>query len=208
MNLIFDIGANRGRTAEIFLNHAQKVISFEPNPGLISYLRHRFPNPKLHIDNRAISHEKGKQEFKLANVDTISTLSTDWVENSRFTGEYRWDNSIIVETLTLSDAIAEYGIPDYIKIDTEGYEYEILTNFHELLPNTLFAFEWAEEQKEKIAKILEHLNSLGYNSFAHTEGDPVLFDNQLSWTSFDNFKLIDTMDAGRKSLWGMIYFKK
>ena len=144
MNIIFDIGANRGRTAEIFLNHAEKVISFEPNPSLVNHLKHLFPNSKLHIDNRAISHARGTQEFKLANVDTISTLSTDWVENSRFTGEYTWDNSIMVETLTLSDAIAEYGIPNYIKIDTEGYEYEILTNFHEFLPNTLFAFEWAE----------------------------------------------------------------
>lgn len=208
MKLIFDIGANRGRTAEIFLNHAEKVISFEPNPGLVNYLKHRLPNPKLHVDNRAISHEKGIQEFKLANVDTISTLSTDWVENSRFTGEYSWDNSIMVETLTLSNAIAEYGVPDYIKIDTEGYEYEILTNFHELLPDTLIAFEWAEEQKEKIATILKHLNNLGYDNFAYTEGDPVLFENQISWTTFDDFKLIELLDSTRKTLWGMIYFKK
>ena len=114
----------------------------------------------------------------------------------------------MVETLTLSDAISEYGIPDYIKIDTEGYEYEILTNFHEFLPNTLFAFEWAEEQKEKIAKILKHINGLGYKNFAYTEGDPVLFDEQISWSDFDNFKLIDTLDSSRKALWGMIYFKK
>ena len=144
----------------------------------------------------------------MANVDTISTLSNDWVENSRFTGNYFWNQSIIVETITLSDAIREYGIPDYVKIDTEGYEYEILTNFHELLPNTLFSFEWAEEQKEKIEKILQHLNNLGYNSFGFTEGDPVMFDNQINWSNYENFKLIETLDSNRKALWGMIYFKK
>lgn len=207
-NLIFDIGANRGRTAEIFINHSEKVICFEPNPDLVSYLRKRFCNTNLSIDNRAISHEKGMQEFKLANADTISTLSQDWVQNSRFTGEYSWDNSIMVETLTLSDAIAEYGIPDYIKIDTEGYEYEILTSFHEVLPDTLIAFEWAEEQKEKIALTLKHLNNLGYDNFAYTEGDPVLFENQITWSAFNDFKLIDILDSSRKALWGMIYFKK
>lgn len=208
MKLIFDIGANRGRTAKIFLEHSEKVISFEPNPDLVNFIKNTIHNPKLQIDRRAISHQKGTQEFKLANVDTISTLSNDWVENSRFTGNYFWNQSIIVETITLSDAIREYGIPDYVKIDTEGYEYEILTNFHELLPNTLFSFEWAEEQKEKIEKILQHLSGLGYNNFGFTEGDPVMFDNQISWSNYENFKLIETLDSNRKALWGMIYFKK
>jgi len=208
MKLVFDIGANRGRTAQIFLNDFDRVISFEPNPDLANFLKNRFQNSKLVVDKRAISHQRGTQEFKLANVDTISTLSTDWVENSRFTGEYHWENSIVVETITLSDAIKEYGIPDYVKIDTEGYEYEILTNFHELLPQTLFAFEWAEEQKGKIEKILEHLFALGYTNFAFTEGDPVLYDNQLSWNTYNDFKLIETLDETRKSKWGMIYFKK
>lgn len=208
MRIVFDIGANRGRTAEIFLNDFDRVISFEPNPGLADFLKNRFQNSKLVVDKRAISHQKGTQEFKLANVDTISTLSIDWVENSRFTGEYHWDNSIVVETITLSDAIKEYGIPDYVKIDTEGYEYEILTNFHELLPETLFAFEWAEEQKGKIKKTLQHLFTLGYTHFAFTEGDPVLYDNQLSWNTFNDFNLIETLDETRKSKWGMIYFKK
>jgi FkbM family methyltransferase len=208
MRLVFDIGANRGRTAEIFLNDFDRVISFEPNPGLADFLKNRFQNSKLVVDKRAISHQRGTQEFKLANVDTISTLSTDWVENSRFTGEYHWNNSIIVETINLSDAIKEYGIPDYIKIDTEGYEYEILTNFHELLPETLFAFEWAEEQKGKIEKILNHLYNLGYTNFAYTEGDPVLYENQISWTNFNDFHFIPMLDENRKSLWGMIYFKK
>jgi FkbM family methyltransferase len=208
MRLVFDIGANRGRTAEIFLNDFDRVISFEPNPGLADFLKNRFLNSKLVVDKRAISHQRGTQEFKLADVDTISTLSTDWVENSRFTGEYHWNNSIIVETITLSDAIKQYGIPDYIKIDTEGYEYEILTNFHELLPETLFAFEWAEEQKGKIEKILIHLYNLGYTNFAYTEGDPVLYENQISWTNFNDFHFIPMLDENRKSLWGMIYFKK
>jgi FkbM family methyltransferase len=208
MNLVFDIGANRGRTAEIFLKDFDRVISFEPNPGLADFLKNRFPNPKLIVDRRAISHQRGSQEFKLANVDTISTLSIDWVENSRFTGEYHWNSSIIVDTITLSDAIKEYGVPDYVKIDTEGYEYEILTNFHELLFETLFAFEWAEEQKDKISKTLVHLYSLGYNNYTYTEGDPVLYDNQLIWNTYENFKLIETLNASRKEKWGMIYFKK
>lgn len=207
MSLVFDIGSNVGLTIEIFQKKFDKVVGFEPNPQLHNFLREKFKDTNLIVDRRAISHQKGSQEFKIANANTISTLSNDWVENSRFTNNYNWNHKIIVETLTLQDAIDEYGIPDYVKIDTEGYEYEILTNFHTLLPNTLFAFEWAEEQKEKIEKTLTHLHTLGYDSFGYTEADPILYDDEIEWFNYKNFKLIDKLDSNRKSLWGMIYFK-
>ena len=108
----------------------------------------------------------------------------------------------------MSDAINEYGIPDYIKIDTEGHEYDILINFHQLLPNTIFSFEWAEEQKDKISKILNHISSLGYTKYSHTYGDKILFDEEISWVEYKNFKVLDDLDENRMEKWGMIYFKK
>lgn len=208
MNLVFDIGSNIGRTAEIFKSHFDKVICFEPTPNLVQSLESRFKyDENVIIDSRAISHQNGTQIFNIANANTISTFSEEWINNSRFTGDYEWKEKLLVKTITLSQAILEYGVPDYIKIDTEGYEYEILTNFHELLPTTLFAFEWAEEQKDKIEKIMSHLFQLGYTQFAYTEGDPVLFEDQISWTHYEDFGFIPMLQKERKSLWGMIYFK-
>ena len=208
INLIFDIGANKGKSSDIFINKCEKIICFEPNPSLVKSLKKKYNNSKIEVDSRAISDKSGIQEFNISNADTISTLSSDWIYNSRFSKKYQWDNKIMVETITLSDAIKDYGVPDYIKIDTEGYEYEILTNFNELLPKTLFAFEWAEEQKNKIKKTLSHLKNIGYNNFAFTNGDPILFDEDIDWVSYENFNLVQTMDENRKTEWGMIYFKK
>ena len=64
-----------------------------------------------------------------------------------------------------------------------------------------------DPNKDKISKTLVHLYSLGYNNYTYTEGDPVLYDNQLIWNTYENFKLIETLDASRKEKWGMIYFK-
>ena len=83
-----------------------------------------------------------------------------------------------------------------------------MTSFNTLLPNTLIAFEWAEEQKDKIKSTLEHLNKLGYNLFGYTEFDEILFDEQIEWFVFENFKLTDKLIPERKEKWGMIYFKK
>jgi FkbM family methyltransferase len=208
MNLIFDIGANVGKTVAQFITVANKVVCFEPNPRLANLLRGRFANDLVIIDERGVSNKNGTQTFKISNADTISTLSEDWVTNSRFTGSYNWDNHIQIETVTLDSVIEQYGIPDYIKIDVEGYEYELLTSFTKFLPDTLFAFEWAEEQKSKIDLTIQHLNKLGYNSFAFTEADEILFDEHIHWEKLKDFNFIELLNSERKEKWGMVYFKK
>jgi FkbM family methyltransferase len=207
MKLIFDIGANTGRTIEIFKNVCDKVVAFEPNPILKNILENKYLNQNIIIDGRGISNKIGKKIFNISNADTISTFSEDWIENSRFTKYYNWDKKIEVETTTLDSLIEEYGIPDYIKIDVEGYEYEVLSAFTKKLNSTIISFEWAEEQKEKIEKILNHLISLGYNNFSYTEGDNVLFDSEIKWVTFSNLKLMNNLVPDRKTMWGMIYVK-
>lgn len=208
MDLIIDIGANVGNTVSNFIKVSNKVVCFEPNPTLSSYLKNIFLDENVVVDNRGVSNKNGTQTFNISNANTISTFSEDWIKNSRFTNDYNWDNTVEVETITLDSIIELYGVPDYIKIDIEGYEYEVLTSFNTLLPNTLIAFEWAEEQKDKIKSTLEHLNKLGYNLFGYTEFDEILFDEQIEWFVFENFKLTDKLIPERKEKWGMIYFKK
>jgi FkbM family methyltransferase len=208
MRLVIDIGANVGNTVEEFLNSSEQVICFEPNPALVSHLKNRFFKRPVVVDGRGVSNHRGKQIFKISNTNTISTFSEDWINNSRFTDLYDWKREVEVETITMDDIIDEYGIPDYIKLDIEGYEYEVLTSFSKLLPNTVFAFEWAEEQKNKINLIINHLTNLGYNQFSYTEADSIKLDEDIDWKSYHDFNLLEELYPERKEKWGMIYFKK
>lgn len=208
MKLIFDIGANVGNTVDIFKNIATKVIAFEANPYLTTKLENRFSGQNVLIVNKGLSNENGVKNFKIASYHTISTFAEDWINESRFSDSYNWNQSVGISTITLDSAVENYGVPDYIKIDVEGYEYEVLTSFTKLLPNTLVCFEWAEEQKNKIEKILNHIQSLGYTHFSYTEADDVLFDSQINWTRLENLNLLENLIPERKEKWGMIYFKK
>jgi len=208
MNLVFDIGSNVGTTVEFFSQKANKVIGFEPNPRLVDILRKRFNNRNVIIDSRGLSNEIGEKKFRIANADTISTFSEDWVNNSRFTGGYSWNEGIIVETTTLDSVIKQYGTPDYIKIDVEGYEFEVLTSLTKLLENTIISFEWAEEQKNKIEQTIKYLFNLGYKKFSYTEADKILIDSEIDWRTIDKLNLIENLDDQRKDKWGMIYVKK
>jgi FkbM family methyltransferase len=208
MNLVFDVGSNVGTTVEFFSQKANKVIGFEPNPRLVEILRRRFNNRNVIIDSRGLSNEIGEKKFRIANADTISTFSEDWVNNSRFTGGYSWNEGIIVETTTLDSVIKQYGTPDYIKIDVEGYEFGVLTSLTKLLENTIISFEWAEEQKNKIEQTIKYLFNLGYKKFSYTEADKILIDSEIDWRTIDKLNLIENLDDQRKDKWGMIYVKK
>ena len=208
MKLVFDIGANIGKTVEQFTLVSDKVVCFEPNPKLVYELRRKFENFSVIVDERGVSNKNGVQIFRISNADTISTLSEDWINNSRFTGSYNWDTHVQVETVTLDSIVEEYGEPDYIKIDVEGHEFEVLTSFTKLLPRTLLSFEWAEEQKSKIESTIHYLNKLGYNMFGYTEFDKILFNNEIDWKEYKNFDFIESLIPERKERWGMIYFKK
>jgi len=216
--LIFDIGCNHGNMTDVFLLHTDKVICFEPNPRLVEHLKRKFSsylNDRVIIDSRGLSNSIEKKVFRISNLDTISTFSDDWITKSRFAvanncnlkGQYHWNEEVIVQTATLDQVIKEYGIPDFVKIDVEGYELEVIRGLNKLHKDTVFSFEWAEEQYDKMNEIITHLKNLGYEKFAFTYGDFVTFGENLNWTSWEDLNIHEDIDVNRKNRWGMILFK-
>jgi FkbM family methyltransferase len=207
IKLAFDIGGNVGKHSDLLKGFCEKIICFEPNPELVNQLKIKFNNTNVVVDSRAVSNKNGKQVFYISSASTISTLSEDWVKNSRFSN-FNWEDKKEIETITLEEAIKQYGVPEYVKIDVEGHEYEVLTNFNQLIDDCFFSFEWAEEQKYKIKATLEHLHELGYQKFGFRFGDELRFDSEVVWYNFFDFKLVDSLNEFSKSQWGMIYFKR
>ena len=59
------------------------------------------------------------------NTDSpvLSTFAEHW-KKGRFV-ESKWDKKIIVDMTTLDELIKEFGVPNFIKIDVEGFEHEV-----------------------------------------------------------------------------------
>jgi len=89
-------------------------------------------NRKARIDKRAVWHSSGLKllfnETKAKEVSTLAQFSDlDFHANLRKDG-----NTYEVETITLGDLLESHAAPpiiDYLSIDTEGSEFEILSNF-------------------------------------------------------------------------------
>ena len=208
MNLIFDIGANKGLFTDkcLELNPNVKVVLVEPNPQLYNFLKNKYkPNPSIIVLDSLVSEKSNEYiDFFLSNADTISTASKEWINSSRFTKHYFWNNSIKKLSTNLDELVNSYGIPDLIKIDVEGYEYEVIKGLSKKIKE--ICFEWAEEQYVNINKTCDYLINLGYTEFGYIEGDEYLKKPDL-FCEWSNLEIHNNIDIDRKEKWGMIWVK-
>ena len=128
-----------------------------------------------------------------------------------------------VETTTLDKLIKNYGEPELIKIDVEGYENIVLKGLTKKVKK--ICFEWNEECPESLYDSLENLDKLGYEKFSisgyleegdvydflsYDEGGDTYLKEPVEYYSLDNIKsdLKDAIQKNRRSSWGMAWAKR
>ena len=199
--LIFDIGGNRGINTELYLAKECRVVTVEPQPHCVGLLQQKFKdNSNVVIIQKAISNFNGSSTFCLCNTDdTLSTMVPEKWKAGRFkkiTND--WNNYIDVNTVTLDTLIQEYGIPFFCKIDTEGYEYEVLAGLSQPVPH--ISFEYTYEFIEDAYKCIDLLLALGYKKFNMTNHlNRYVFNNLVSAEHIKEYKLTCPWE------WGDIY---
>ena len=132
--LIFDIGANHGDKTAAFSLISKKVVALEPDCSNFSFLSSRFYNNlKVTVVNKAISSKTGTATFFINNpgsgLNTIDQKRQD---------EMQFKNSYEVKTTTIDLLISEFGKPDFIKIDVEGHELEVLKGLNSSIQTIVF----------------------------------------------------------------------
>jgi FkbM family methyltransferase len=128
-----EFGATNGRTnSNTWLledSYEWSGILAEPNPVWHTDLAR---NRTCAIEHCCIAGRSGdKVEFLATDNPELSTLAT-CAANDHFASVRRTAPRIAVETLSLNDLLARYDAPrriDYMSVDTEGSELEILRAF-------------------------------------------------------------------------------
>lgn len=206
--IIFDIGSNVGNFTDACLaNYVDcEIVLVEPNNELIDFLKSKYSNLKnLHFVNKVVSEKSGELiDFYISNTDTISTASKDWIKNSRFSGNYNLSKVIQKETINLDGLIDIYGHPLVIKIDVEGYEYEVIKGLSK--KQNELCFEWTEEQFEKVNQTCNALKKIGYTNFGYIYGDNHL-ERPLNYTTWEQSDIHNDILPEGKERWGMIWVK-
>jgi len=185
--LCFDIGAHIGDQSATWLKLGANVIAVEPNPRLFSYLKKRFRNkPQIHLHQEAIGEKPGKLALHISSIaPTVSTMAdADWrtTIHDRSSFDVQWDRQHIAEVITLQQLIDQYGVPDFIKLDVEDFEYPALLGLQTAVPFLSFEyFSYLKEQSTRCIHRLETLGSYQYN-VSFREYFELSFDQWMSAT--------------------------
>ena len=117
--LIFDIGMFDGSDSRYFLDEGYRVVAVEANPELAEKARQEFQDHiaggRLSVLNFALADEPGEIELVLCGDDLgASSIFGDKIAHRNPSG------TCTVPTITFSQLVDRFGVPDYVKVDIEG----------------------------------------------------------------------------------------
>jgi FkbM family methyltransferase len=202
--MYFDIGANIGRWAFANIGSTGRIICVEAVPATYAKLIANCGQTSTIIcENYAACDNSGNDItfYSCMSTDTISTLNKDWLTDP----SSRFNNSpykeITCKTITLDALIEKYGIPDLLKIDVEGGEYECIKSLTQKVPQ--LCFEWASETNAITFQSLEYLRGLGFTEFYLQFEDAYTF-RPTTYTSVEVVREQLSKTTPKKE-WGMVW---
>ncbi len=154
-NCIFDVGAHKGETIKFFLKNFkfEKIYSFEPIPETFELLEKNINllgnfKKKIVLENSALGSVERKISIKQM-VESSSSTIRDINQNSKYFNKKKkllysskddFFKEIEVNQITLNKYITIHSIEkiDFLKIDTEGYELDVLIGLEKKIEKVRF----------------------------------------------------------------------
>lgn len=158
INILFDVGC---RMESEFINFTGEVHYFDPVPYYIDKLKlQEIKNSKSYFNdfglgskNDTIYYYPSHESF----YDRKVSLTTD--EHNKFLLDIKKSSDYIISN--------DINCIDFLKIDTEGYEFEVLKGFEEHLEKVkLIQFEYGGTYLDSGVKLLDVISYLKSKNFS------------------------------------------
>jgi FkbM family methyltransferase len=183
--LIMDIGTRDGDDAFYLYRELQgsKVIAVDANPKCVELVRNKYP--WIHLYECAVTDKDGQTTFTQVNSDQIEILGTSSIFNKETSinpppSYYEGITTEITVSTSRADTLLikteDNGIIDVVKVDTEGYSWQVLQGFGDRLNDVrLFHLETESTQLHP-----DHVTGDKVAEFMRSKGF-VLVDTSHEW---------------------------
>jgi FkbM family methyltransferase len=160
----FDIGSHVGDRVGSFRRLGARVVALEPQPLCARAIRAIYAgDDKVSLVEAACGPKPGTLTLHINSCNpTVTTASPDFVRAAGGAGGWEgqiWDQSIEVPVTTFDLLIAQHGMPDFAKIDVEGFEADVLSGLSQSVP--ALSFEFTTIQRDVAVRCLDRLMLFG-----------------------------------------------
>ncbi len=145
---LIDVGSHKGEYISSIKKNFKmfKIYGFEPNNEIFTILNKNFSSDKIHLYNNGVSNEKG-EVFLNKNIESSSSSINDLNTNSKyykkkffllnFFNLRKVTTKIKIKVVRLDDFMNSNYIKniDLLKIDTEGFEYNVIKSLGSRISN-------------------------------------------------------------------------
>lgn len=127
MTLAYDIGCYAGSDTRYMLSRGYGVVAIEANPTQVDWLAQDLYQNIKDGEVVLISAALLPETYQDPTVQLyIEPNHPEWTSVNR-----EWKTKIVVPVIHISQIIEKFGMPELIKMDIEGSEFEIIRNMIE-----------------------------------------------------------------------------
>lgn len=148
MKIVYDFGAHNGSNIPYYLLKFDKVIAIEANPELAQEISDKFKNEinqgKVVVLNSVVSLLTEDVDFYIHRTNSVLSQLPAPLDIENF-------YTVKLKSKKASEIIFEYGIPEYVKIDIEHTDPEII---EDLFTNGIFPKYLSAEMYQVLSFIL------------------------------------------------------
>ncbi len=204
-SLCFDVGANLGNRTYIFEKLGAKVVAIEPQNFCRNVLEKLFANNKsITIVSKALGEQVGTGQISICDeANVVSSMSDRWMKEGRFSKAYHWNTFQKIEITTLDKLIEEFGVPDFCKIDVEGFEKNVLRGLSYKIK--ALSFEFTKELFTDSVECLDILEKISDFEANYSLGESMMLVLNKWVKKNEIIKIISDIDD--HELWGDIYIR-
>jgi FkbM family methyltransferase len=180
-DVFVDIGSNIGNIAiraSKCVGKSGLVISCEPHPTICEYQKKNISlnsANNIQLVNAGVGRVRGNAVLSDRGADDQNCISNV-------------ESGVKIDVLTLDEIVGNHAEIAFLKIDTEGYEKQVLEGgVHALSITKIVQIELWEQHAAKYnyrcCEIVETLKNAGFELFIYVHGRPVTIESRLPFVA-------------------------